>query len=388
MAANSTSGTEPRNILVIMPYQQLYLPEFEAFGMLDSCNAVVLSGSEDVARKLSDRVQLVKPSYTVLPSGRLLTYRFSFVRGLDGILSALQPSAVFTYELYSTFSYQVSRLRRHKRFVHAVICYETIPAGKALWGKFPPTRLFASAVGRNADVFIALSGRVRDALVSSGVDEAKIRTFYPGIFGVEGADSSREHKRPFRILFIGRLRPNKGIRTMIDAFRILSSTSGGNVELVIAGDGPLQPLVEEAAAGTPGIVFEGFVYGERKSALLASADVFVYPSEDEVYPLGLKRWEEQTAAAVREAMAQGIPVVVSDSGSLPEIVGSKEVVFRQRNAPELAEKLRMFLDSPDLRKRVGRYNLERSRSEFSMTLFSGRLRSVLSPGTAEDGKDF
>ncbi|MGC8982077.1 MAG: glycosyltransferase, partial [Minisyncoccia bacterium] len=67
-----------------------------------------------------------------------------------------------------------------------------------------------------------------------------------------------------------------------------------------------------------------------------------------------------------EAMRAGLPIIVSDSGSLPEIVGREDVVFRQRDYNQLAEKIILFYNNPELRNEVSKFNIERFTKYFNI----------------------
>ena len=107
--------------------------------------------------------------------------------------------------------------------------------------------------------------------------------------------------------------------------------------------------------------------------MFSESDLFLYPSEDQITLGKRKRWEEQTAAAVREAMASSLPVIVSNSGSLPEIVGRQEQVFDQGSIQELHDKILEFYRSPSLRAELADSNLKRSASELDMKMFSSKI---------------
>jgi len=99
-----------------------------------------------------------------------------------------------------------------------------------------------------------------------------------------------------RYLFVGRLIERKGLDVLLDAFTRLD---GG--ELHIAGDGPLRPTVEAAAARDPRIHLIGHVAGEALVRAYREADVLVVPSLYE--PWGL---------VVHEGLAYGLPVIATD----------------------------------------------------------------------------
>jgi glycosyltransferase involved in cell wall biosynthesis len=112
------------------------------------------------------------------------------------------------------------------------------------------------------------------------------------------------------VLLLSRLDPKKGTEILIDAFKALTDRSW---RLVIAGDGPRGYVssLNHRAAGTE-IIFTGWVDGEQKEALLRDAALFVLPSSQENFGL-----------SVMEAMARGVPVLVSPQVNLArEIEGA------------------------------------------------------------------
>ena len=99
-----------------------------------------------------------------------------------------------------------------------------------------------------------------------------------------------------RYLFVGRLIESKGLEVLFDAFGRLDVG-----ELWIAGDGPLRPLVESAAARDPRIRFLGYVDSDALEDAYRQTDVLVVPSIYE--PWGL---------VVHEGLAYGLPAITTD----------------------------------------------------------------------------
>lgn len=110
------------------------------------------------------------------------------------------------------------------------------------------------------------------------------------------------------VLFVGRLSPEKGLRTLIKAWEHLC----GRVPLRIAGDGPLRPELEAEVRrrGIAGITFLGRLDGPGVLSELRRARFLVFPSE----------WYEGLPLAIVEAFACGVPVIASRIGSMVEIV--------------------------------------------------------------------
>jgi glycosyltransferase involved in cell wall biosynthesis len=136
-------------------------------------------------------------------------------------------------------------------------------------------------------------------------------------------------------VFIGRLSPEKGIRTLLSAWSRLN----GRLPLKIVGDGPLAESVKAAAAGTPEIDWLGRKSHQEVLALLGEAVCLVMPSI----------WYETFGRIIIEAYAKGTPVVASRLGAMAELVedGRTGLLFESGHADDLALKVQTFLDNPD-----------------------------------------
>ena len=103
---------------------------------------------------------------------------------------------------------------------------------------------------------------------------------------------------PRKFLFVGRLVPEKGVDTLVKAYRAYRATTANPWPLICCGAGPLRSRLE----GNEGIEVEGFVQPERLPAVLASAGCLVLPSEFE--PWGV---------AVHEAASAGLLIVATEA---------------------------------------------------------------------------
>ena len=108
--------------------------------------------------------------------------------------------------------------------------------------------------------------------------------------------------------YVGRLGSEKNIKALRDIMAMLPEDVRTRSTLVLVGDGPSRPELEEHFAGTH-TVFTGMLHGEELSKAYASIDIFVMPSETET--LGF---------VVLEAMASGVPVVAVAAGGLLDII--------------------------------------------------------------------
>lgn len=128
------------------------------------------------------------------------------------------------------------------------------------------------------------------------------------------------------VLFASRIVPEKGPHYLIEAWRRL----GRPFKLVIAGDTSYSDeyVSRLRAAAEDGVIFTGYVYGERLAALFAGAALFVLPSDLEGYPIVLL-----------EAMALGTPSLASDIPQNIEVLGDHGTFFNAGDVGSLAERL-------------------------------------------------
>ncbi|MCI4336173.1 MAG: glycosyltransferase [Thermoplasmata archaeon] len=265
------------------------------------------------------------------------------VRDLPALLDAVRPSLVVTYECFSSLSDQVARSPRRAGFRHVVLCYETVPAWHSLWGWFPLTRRYARRTCHTADLLVAHSAKASVAAQSVGAPAERILVRSPGVYPPELRDGSLPiaTHAPFEVTYIGSLTRNKGVLTLVDAALRLrgSQALGHEFRYSLIGEGPLRHEIEQRAAPLGDrLRLLGRVDEATKAAILAQSSVLVYPSLNIRFG-PFVRWEEQTATAAMEAMAAGVPVIASDSGALPEIVGDAGLIFPRGSANALAERL-------------------------------------------------
>jgi glycosyltransferase involved in cell wall biosynthesis len=161
-----------------------------------------------------------------------------------------------------------------------------------------------------------------------------------------GAGGGRAGGRRRHVLFVGRLVDSKRPMDVVQAVARLTS-SGQPVDLVIAGAGELQGRMEEAArAAGLDAQFLGFVNQSRLPSVYASSDVVVLPS------IAIETW----GLVVNEAMACGVPAVVSDAvGCGPDLIqpGATGAVAPLGDVPALATSIASVLAfDPSLTRRA------------------------------------
>ncbi|WP_299033105.1 glycosyltransferase [uncultured Pseudokineococcus sp.] len=146
-----------------------------------------------------------------------------------------------------------------------------------------------------------------------------------------------------------RLSPEKGVDVLL---RALAGVPAAH-RLHVAGDGPARAELESLAARVaPGrVVFHGRLPGEHVQALVAGAVAAVVPS----------RWYENAPLSVTEALAAGVPAVVTDLGGAPELVrdGVDGLVVAPERPEALAGALSRLLADPLAAGRMGALGRER-----------------------------
>ncbi|MEO0480377.1 MAG: glycosyltransferase family 4 protein [Planctomycetota bacterium] len=166
------------------------------------------------------------------------------------------------------------------------------------------------------------------------------------------------------VLFVGRLNPEKGVRTLLEAF---SDPSSDGPKLTIAGDGPLRDAVAQAASENPRIEWLGAVEREGVLGAMARASMLVFPST----------WYEGFPMTIVEAFASGLPVVASEIGSLSSIVDDEVgATVMPGDAEALREAVLRLSGDEALRRELGETARSRFETEFSASAHLNGIESV------------
>ena len=149
-----------------------------------------------------------------------------------------------------------------------------------------------------------------------------------------------------KVIFLGRLYPDKGWNFTLNAFETLSQQIDLNkVAIIIAGDGPMrQEITTKLGKIAPNLYLLGRVSPEEVPELLINCDLHVTTSEKETRGL-----------TILEAFAAGIPVVVPQSGGIVENIqdGSNGFLFTPGDRFDFTAKLKTLIENPTLRKEMG-----------------------------------
>jgi glycosyltransferase involved in cell wall biosynthesis len=248
---------------------------------------------------------------------------------------------------------------------------ETAPHHDRRWH-----RSFARWLGVAAAVIVPSVATQADLLANHGVDPARVHVVAHGTdadaftpAAPEEVDAMRAHRGidgPY-IAVLGGLEPRKNLERLIDAFGRLSDH---DVSLAIAG-GPVRwapdyaGRVEEAIDALPParrerVIRLGYVDDLERRALLSGAEILAYPSLAEGFGF-----------PVLEGFAANVPVLTSNTSSLPEVAGDAAVLVDPIDPDAIAAGLTELLGDQDLRNvvraagtaRVARYTWQRCARE-------------------------
>ncbi|MBE3550736.1 MAG: glycosyltransferase [Brockia lithotrophica] len=188
------------------------------------------------------------------------------------------------------------------------------------------------------DRFIALTDFARKKFIEGGIPPEKIVVKPNFVYPDPGPGEGRGGYA----LFVGRLSPEKGIQTLLEAWEALD----GRIPLKIVGDGPLAEEVSKASQKIRGVEWLGRKPLEEVYALMGEAMFLVFPSE----------WYETFGRVAIEVFAKGTPVIASDIGAAGEIIshGRTGLHFRPGDPEDLAAKVEWLLCRPRELERMRR----------------------------------
>lgn len=296
-------------------------------------------------------------------------YGSVFAYGPGPLLSALRrlrPDLVHgEEEPWSIAALQLALAARFMGSALSLFTWENIdrrlPAPLRVIRRFVLRRAIAIVAGNREAATIlrrhGFEGTIA-VLPQLGVDPA---VFVPG--------PALPEARPFTVGYVGRLVPEKGVHVLLEAVSRLPN----DVRLLLIGTGPLAATIRErgrAAGFNRRLELREDIQHAEVPGHLREMSVLVLPS------LTTTPWKEQFGHVLIEAMACGVPVVGSDSGAIPDVIGSAGLIVKEGDPAALASVLGVLRASPATRARLAALGRERATSEFSDEIVARRLVDV------------
>ena len=174
---------------------------------------------------------------------------------------------------------------------------------------------------------------------------------------------------PALIVSLGRLGDPKGSATLVRALARLDGRQR-DARLLLAGDGDRAPIAVEArrVGVADRVELPGWIGPDERARTLLAASVFALPSRDEGLPMSLL-----------EAMAYGLPAVVSPVGGIPDVFeDGRHGYFVQPDDPDaLADRLRALLENPELARTMGARARADAIARYDVDVVTARLGDAL-----------
>jgi len=370
------------------PYEGQYLEKlpkygFQPVGITTYDNAVNLSEIHFPVRVGHNLKTLTKgklwPLFVV--AGKVTKYNFGSwnlrVFNLKKLTADLD--VIYSADMWYPYTYQAVKTG----IPTIVMEWENIPKNvEAL-----PYSKIKKYNREHATHFVAITEKAKEALIIEGVGPDRISVvpagldcerFKPAEKNEQVAEKLGISKDLIRILFVGRLVPEKGIFDLLNAFSILLRNVQ-NVELLIVGSGSssmqiqISQLVENLKIGGK-VKFLGSIEYSNMPQIHNLADVFCLPS------IPTKTWAEQFGYSMVEAMACGKPVVSTSTGSIPEVVKDRAtgILVKPNDPRGLESALEELILNKQERDAFGRNAREWVLQKFEANKVAGQLANIYS----------
>jgi glycosyltransferase involved in cell wall biosynthesis len=302
--------------------------------------------------------------------GRVHTMLYS--RALQGLLDEPWDAVHCWEEPYVAAAAQVARAARPD----VPLVFATFQNIKKIYP--PPFNWIERTARRRADGIVAFGQTTRDVLSLRGWSQP-VRTIPVGV--------DVEHFAPDAVTraitraalgwtddtpvvgFVGRFVPQKGLSMLMHVLASLSTPW----RALFIGSGPMSPAVGAWAAGQSDRVrVMSQVPHDRVPAFLNAMDVLCAPSQTTA------SWREQFGRMLIEAFACGVPVVASNSGEIPHVIGDSGIVLPEDKTAAWTQTLDALLADAGQRAELGRAGRHRAESTFAWPLVARQHLDFLS----------
>jgi glycogen synthase len=319
----------------------------------------------------------------------------------ERVLNQFKPDVIFIWGMYNLpRSLPVlAEARYPDKVVYRFATYwPTLPSAHEFYWRAPGRKWYSQVskqvLGRLALAMLAnevqqypltfkhaicVSAASRKILVDAGVPVSNARIIYTGLEANKYLNGQQQHRRDdtagLNLLYAGRLAPDKGIDTAIDAMTKLVFGQGRRqIRLCLAGSGSsdyenqLRSLVSQAGLDDH-VSFLGWVRPAEMPELLRKFDVLLMPSI----------WAEPFARVLLEGMISGLVVVATPTGGTPEIVldGENGLLFTPGDPEDLAQKISRLLNDPELCRKLAATGKRNILERFTVTKMMDEFENVL-----------
>jgi len=299
--------------------------------------------------------------------------------GLGALLRRIKPDVVFTQSEPEDFLLtQIGLIRAIWGLSYKIVFVTSrnIHYGRlGLPYKFGWVYGCAEMLGlRFGDYCFSFSGQGPETMAARGFHAVEVLPHFVDtkVFRPVDASSLRESLglTHFTIGCFGRLVPEKGVGLVLSAIAGLEQP----VQLLVVGNGPHLGALRELARQlgvAANVVYRPSVLRHEMPGYICACDAVVLPS------YATPKWKEQFGRILIEAMACGVPLIGSDSGDIPRVIGEAGLIFPEKDVAGLRTCIRRMMQDTGLRQRLREAGLERAFREFSAEAVAAkRLRAV------------
>jgi glycosyltransferase involved in cell wall biosynthesis len=324
---------------------------------------------------------------------RVLRYPLGFIGYRHHMISLEKELKSYdiahSIETYHAFSYQCIKAKRRYGIKIVVTCWENIP----FFNETPNLRGYVKAnyikkpVRDEANMFIAVTNRAREALICEGVPEKKITVIPAGVDLERFKPRSKDKEilerlnlseDDFIILFVGVLNIYKGVYELVYAAKRLFMDRDldfirERLKFVLIGRGEEEKNIKNLVKKLE--ISKHFIFGGHQPYLqihrfYSIADVFTLPSKP------IERWQEQFGMVFIEALASGLPIVSTLCGSIHEVLGDSAIFVQPADAYDLYKGLKMIITDDKLRKELKKNARKRAEDIYDPKKIATRISEV------------
>jgi len=350
--------------------------------------------AEEIARLGVELTVLAPPSWRDSRGEQIATAHYT--AGYTFRIIPIRFNGQFHLHYYPTLTRELQRLRP------AILHFDEEPYNLATWlgvragvragavptfftwqnleKRYPPPfRWFEQAVYRQTAIAIAgnqeaqtilqrkgFTGQVA-VIPQFGVDPLLFSPVAPN--GAELSGFSKLDRSVLRIGYAGGSVPEKGLDLLLHACAALQ----GQWTLHLAGRGAAEGTLRQLATDlgiAERVTFQQHITSTEMPDFYRSLDVLVLPSRT------MPNWKEQFGRVLVEAMACGVPVIGSNSGEIPHVIGAAGLIFPEGDSAALGKRLQKLLEKPDERQRSGVTGRQRVLQHFTMQQIAAQTVQV------------
>jgi glycosyltransferase involved in cell wall biosynthesis len=345
------------------PYEAQYFEKLANFGF-----EPIGITTHDKEKQLSEITFPIRAGHNLrtLTKGRLKPF-----------FSAVGRITKYNFESWNLRVIGLNKLTKDLDIIHSAdiwypFTYQAVKTGKPTlatqWENIPfnvrgkPYLKIQEYNRQHVTHLVAITKKAKEALLTEGVSSDKISVIPAGLDcekfkPIEKAATNRfgvDDDATTKILFVGRLTPEKGIFDLLNAFALILK-SHKNVQLLVVGTGvsKMQAEIKDLTNGLniqSKVKFLGNLPYSQMCEVHNLADIFCLPSVETYF------WAEQFGYSMVEAMACEKPVVSTFAGSIPEIVKNQVtgILVEQKNPKALSDALEKLIVDKKKREQLGK----------------------------------